>query len=137
MVKPASSVVLIIDDEQTVRSTAQAILTHVGYEVHAADGGRSGIAELARLGARIDVVLLDWTLPDLGGSAALVMREVAKHAPQAHVIVSSGFGRDDLTGASNHPDVHFLEKPYSAATLVAAVQQAARRRREGPMQAES
>lgn len=120
MAASLSAVVLVVDDEVTVRSTARAILMRAGYEVHAADSGRAAIALLASLGDTVSVVLLDWTLPDIAGNVVLV--ETKRVAPRARVIVSTGFGREDIMRSlANGDAVTFLEKPYTAAALIAAV----------------
>jgi DNA-binding NtrC family response regulator len=113
-------VVVVIDDEVTVRTTARAILTRAGFAVEVADDGRSALALLGRLGAAVAVVILDWTLPDVAGSS--ILAEVQAAAPQARIIVSTGFGREDvLLPPADGKRVHFLEKPYTAAALVNAV----------------
>lgn len=134
MAMPASGVILIVDDDVVVRSTAQAILNHSGYEVHTADGGRSGLAMIQRLGHKLDLVLLDWRLPDLGGSAGSLLTELSKSAPRAQVVVSTGYGREDLAVAQR-PDTRFLEKPYSAATLISTVSECLADRPRGESEA--
>lgn len=120
MTTPTLAVVLIVDDESTVRSTARAILARAGYEVHVAESGKAAISLLQSLGNRVRVILLDWTLPDVNGS--IVLAEAKRLAPRARVIVSTGFGRDDVAlDPSDRDRVSFLEKPYTAAALMAAV----------------
>ncbi len=113
-------VVLVVDDEVTVRTTARAILQRAGFAVEVADDGRSALAILEKLGARAAVVVLDWTLPDSPGSA--ILAEVQRVAPHATVIISTGFGREDvLLTTTENKGVRFLEKPYTAGALVSAV----------------
>lgn len=134
MAKTSAGVILIIDDDVVVRSTAQAILNHAGYEVHSADGGRSGLAMVHKLAPRLDVVLLDWRLPDLGGSASSLLAELGKIAPRAQVVVSTGFKREDLA-VEQRPDTRFLEKPYHAATLIDTIRECLNRRSVGENEA--
>ena len=94
MALPTHAVVVVVDDEVTVRSTARAILARSGYEVHVADNAHSAVALVTQLADLVALVLLDWTLPDMPG--ALVLSEVRRLAPRARVIVSTGFGREDL-----------------------------------------
>ncbi|MEZ5967362.1 MAG: response regulator [Planctomycetota bacterium] len=120
MATTSSALVIVVDDELTVRSTARAILTRAGHEVHSADNGRAALALLTGLGRAADVVVLDWTLPDLPG--AILLSEIRRLSPRCRVIVSTGFGREDLMLPPSEVDaVQFLEKPYTAAALVAAV----------------
>ncbi len=120
MAAQAQPVVIVVDDEVTVRTTARAILQRAGFAVEVADDGRSALAVLEKLGARAAVVVLDWTLPDYSGSA--ILAEVQRVAPHATVIVSTGFGREDvLLTTTENKGVRFLEKPYTASALVSAV----------------
>jgi len=116
---PAGNIVVVVDDELTVLSTARAILSRAGHQVHAAASGQEAMAVLARLGAAVQVVVLDWTLPDVAGM--VVLAAIDKTAPGARVIVSTGFGRDDVVLAGSAERVSFLEKPYTAVALLAAV----------------
>jgi DNA-binding NtrC family response regulator len=114
------AVVVVVDDEENVRATARTILVLAGHEVHVADSGRAALTLLGRMGDRVQVLLLDWTLPDLAG--CVVLGEVRRLAPKTGVIVSTGFGRADVALTRAERDrVSFLEKPYSAAALLAAV----------------
>ena len=94
MAAQTQPVVVVVDDEVTVRTTARTILQRAGFAVEVADDGRSALAVLERLGARAAVVVLDWTLPDYSGSA--ILAEVQRVAPHATVIVSTGYGREDV-----------------------------------------
>jgi DNA-binding NarL/FixJ family response regulator len=89
--------VLIVDDSEEMRRLVTATLESTGrfdLVIEAADGNEAiGIAELMQP----DVVLLDLTMPCLGGLEALPL--LLAVAPRARVIVMSGASEDDMAAA--------------------------------------
>ncbi len=80
--------VLVIDDDRLVRAMMERALDRHGFEVVTADGGRSALAIFRVQAAAIDLVLLDLTMPDLGGEETFVaLREID---PGVRVVFSSG-----------------------------------------------
>ena len=57
--------VLLVEDEESYREATSYMLRREGYDVVAAEDGRTGLAEFAKTGA--DIVLLDLMLPGLSG----------------------------------------------------------------------
>ncbi|MBL0211296.1 MAG: PAS domain S-box protein [Holophagaceae bacterium] len=111
-----SGLVLVVDDEEPIRTMAAAALKRVGFEVVEASDGQEGIEAFRRHAPELRAVLLDFVMPVMGGEAAL--EEMARIAPEVPVIFSSGYEGDsqgpDATG--NRP---FLQKPYTIKELVA------------------
>ena len=66
-----SGLVLVIDDEAAVRSTAAAALRRYGYRVEVATDGAAGVQAFGRRPAEFVAVLLDLTMPVMGGEEAL------------------------------------------------------------------
>ncbi|MEN8184943.1 MAG: ATP-binding protein, partial [Myxococcota bacterium] len=85
--------VLVVDDDDLVLELAQEFLERAGYEVITAGGGREALERVAD-GSRIDVVLLDVLMPDLGGEE--VLRSLRRDRPEIPVILATGFG-DETT----------------------------------------
>lgn len=80
--------VLVIDDDHLVRAMMARALDRHGFEVVTADGGRTAVTLFREQAQMIDLVLLDLTMPDLGGEETLVaLREVD---PGVRVVFSSG-----------------------------------------------
>lgn len=116
--------VLVVDDEPQVLAVAKAILEAHGFEVHITDSGEAAlnlIAQPAGPGQRIDLVILDLTMPGhLSGFEVLEeMRRIDAHLP---VLACSGYFQEnarDLCQAIGFTDI--LPKPYTLDHLVATV----------------
>src|SRR5213595_460733 len=112
--------VLIVDDEEVIRTLVEFTLTHLGYKVCSAATALEGV-ELYRqklqAGERFDCVILDLTLPGgMGGRDALKL--LLEIDPSVNAIVSSGYAMDATM--SHYQDFGFLgviTKPYEAAEL--------------------
>lgn len=110
------AVVLLIDDEVEVLSTARAIMEKLGCKVITAADGMEGLAVFQEKHESIDLVLLDMTMPDMNGMETLVkLREINARVP---VIICSGYGFDNLSERLKcSPPDGFLHKPYSINEL--------------------
>jgi len=112
--------VLIVDDEEAIRTLVEFTLTHLGYKVCSAATALEGV-ELYRqklqAGERFDCVILDLTLPGgMGGRDALKL--LLEIDPSVNAIVSSGYAMDATM--SHYQDFGFrgvITKPYEAAEL--------------------
>jgi CheY-like chemotaxis protein len=112
--------VLLIEDEEAVRSLTRRVLTRHGYTVLEACDGSEAL-EMARLQAhRIDLVISDVVMPGRSGpSAAGEISEIAGGAP---VLYMSGYTDDDiLRRGVRTADTHFLQKPFSPHAILAQV----------------
>jgi PAS domain S-box-containing protein len=119
--EPAVGRVLIIDDEQLVRAHLQRALSLRGYTVEEADGGRSGLARLARGG--IDVIILDLTMGDMDGIE--VIRRIRASGSRVPIVLSSGYlDAQSERDLEPHSFQAFLRKPYRIAELLSAIEQA-------------
>jgi CheY-like chemotaxis protein len=106
----------VVDDEPIVRALAQVILEHHGYSVLQAADGREAVDLFRDNEARIVAVLLDMTMPVMGGKEAYrQIREIRTDVP---VIVSTGYSElvvIEQFGAG--AAIGFVQKPYTAAKL--------------------
>ncbi|WP_306601836.1 response regulator [Geothrix sp. 21YS21S-2] len=104
--------VLVVDDEEMMRRMALMALTAVGFEVVLAEDGIDALEAFSARHADIAVVLMDVTMPRLGGiEAAEKMREVD---PSVKIILSSGY--TDKCPEAAKPNA-FLPKPYTVDSL--------------------
>lgn len=102
--------ILVIDDEPSVRSMLTRALAVWQFEAVAVPTAEEALARL-RSGEQFACILLDLTMPGMGGEAAL--REIEALAPGTPVVLMSGYPRDDLAGQGRH----FLAKPFDLETL--------------------
>jgi PAS domain S-box-containing protein len=109
--------VLIMDDEEMVRSSLGKMLTTIGYEVELARNGTEAIAlyEKAKSSSNpIDAVILDLTVPgEMGGKDAI--RKLLDIDPQIKAIVTSGYSNDPVM--ANFREYGFIDvvtKPYTS-----------------------
>jgi PAS domain S-box-containing protein len=106
--------VLVVDDEEGVRAVARGMLEALGFHVLAVHDGRSAIAVFRARWREVDAVLLDLTMPVLGGEETL--RELLAIDPAARVVVSSGYEESDVSGRLAGKS-GFLGKPYRLEEL--------------------
>ena len=117
-----SETILLVEDEDTVRSVASRVLLGRGYVVHAASNGHEALALMEKLGGAIDLVLTDVVMPDMGG-LELAERLVARW-PGLKVVYMSGYAEGDkLQPGMQESDRSFLQKPFSAESLTLKVRQ--------------
>jgi PAS domain S-box-containing protein len=113
-----SGTILVVDDEPLVRNVARVLLESAGFDVVEAANGVEAVALYRARAAEIRAVLLDVTMPGLGGVEAL--KRIREVDPGARVILSSGYDeRDTIAQVDRDQGVEFLQKPYRARTLLA------------------
>jgi two-component system, cell cycle sensor histidine kinase and response regulator CckA len=107
--------ILVADDEAFVRGAAKSALERQGYRVLLAENGRRAV-DLLRGHAEVGLVLLDLTMPVLGGEEAL--RELRRVRPQVKIVLSSGFNEAEaIQRFAGQRLSGFIQKPYTAAQL--------------------
>jgi PAS domain S-box-containing protein len=118
--RPAGAdTILVVDDEDMVRRVAQASLEIRGFQVVMASNGMEAIREV-RKNDRIGVVLLDLTMPVMGGEEAI--DKLLNERPGIKVIVSTGYDqREAIARFSAKPVAGFLQKPYTSRQLAEKV----------------
>jgi two-component system, cell cycle sensor histidine kinase and response regulator CckA len=115
-----SATVLVVEDDPLVRAIARRTLTEAGFSVMDAEDGHEALSIVAR-DQRIDVVLTDVAMPDLGGRE--LARRLSPLLPGVPVIFMSGYTDDDLTRRGLlEAGIPFLEKPFSPQALARVVQ---------------
>jgi PAS domain S-box-containing protein len=112
--------ILIVDDEESIREITRGTLETFGYEVLTAGDGTEAVALYAERKGEIAVVLTDMLMPFMDGPATI--RALHKMNPDVKVIGASG-----LTAAHEASDATlegvrvFLSKPYTAEKLLKAL----------------
>jgi len=112
--------VLIVDDEESVRSTARNTLQRHGYRTLEAKDGREALEVFRQFANEITLVLLDLTMPYLNGEE--VLRELKIILPDVRVLLSSGFNEVEAVRRFTGKGLAgFLQKPYTAALLAETI----------------
>ncbi|MEC7522039.1 MAG: ATP-binding protein [Myxococcota bacterium] len=110
--------VLVVDDERLLRRLARRALEPLGFEVVEAGSGEAALEVLEERGDAVSVVLLDQTMPGMGGDRALVA--IRETFPRLPVIRTSGYAADPQL-ATEDDFTSFLGKPYGIRQLTDAV----------------
>ena len=114
--------ILIVDDAAFMRMMIKDILTKNGYEIAAeAENGQKAIEKYAE--ARPDLVLMDITMPEMDGIAAL--KAIKKCDPAAKVIMCSAMGQQAMVVESIQAGARdFIVKPFQKDRVVEAIKKA-------------
>jgi PAS domain S-box-containing protein len=114
---------LIIEDEPALMRACEAMLTDLGHRVWCAPNANSGINQLQANQEKIDLVLMDLILPDMGAMALFkALREIR---PDVRVVLCSGYSIDGPAQAIiDAGALSFLQKPYSTKALIASLTRA-------------
>lgn len=107
--------ILIVDDEEHVRSILQRMLTILGYTTITASNGLEGVNLFNQRNDEIDLVILDMVMPEMDGKEAFLQMKLID--PDAKIIVSSGYDIDRYSQIMDLGVTALLEKPYSIDTL--------------------
>lgn len=117
----ANKLVLVIDDESDVREATTDILASAGVEVMGAADGLSGIQLFKQHVTKIDLVLLDLSMPGIDGEETF--HQMRAHNDQVPIILISGYDETNVMQRFIHnEDVGFLQKPYSVEKLMHTIQ---------------
>jgi PAS domain S-box-containing protein len=107
--------VLLVDDDELIQSSMQAILDVLGHSVVTVCCGEDALTKLEE-GMQPDVVILDMNMPGLGGSGTLPRLRVLR--PTLPVLLATGRAdQSALNLVSAHPRVTLLSKPFSLEEL--------------------
>jgi two-component system, cell cycle sensor histidine kinase and response regulator CckA len=112
--------ILIVDDEDMIRSLVKDILTSKGYNVLTAPDGASAVVLYQEQWRSIDLVILDMIMPGMGGRET--MEKFKQINPDVRAILSTGYSEDDRARDLMALGVKvFLQKPYKTEQLSTAV----------------
>ena len=117
--------ILLVDDEEMLRSLGRELLEELGYSVYLAENGEQALEVFAAHRDEIALVVLDMIMPKMGGKEAFM--RLRERAPGVKVLFCSGFSSDGIgdelltLGASG-----FIQKPYNRGELSRTVAEALR-----------
>jgi PAS domain S-box-containing protein len=118
----SGELVLVVDDEATVRGAAQSVLEANGYRVLCAADGTEALAVFAQHSDEVSVVITDLMMPFMDGIA--LARALRKMRPDLQVVASTGLGEKTQLAELKRVGVDvLLHKPYGADSLLRVVYQ--------------
>ena len=109
--------ILLVDDEESVRTMGRRMLERIGFQVLTAADGRAALEIYRARRGEIALVLLDLTMPDLDGEETF--HELRHIDPNVRVVMSSGYTESEIVPRfAGQGLTGFLQKPYTTAALM-------------------
>ena len=107
--------ILLVEDEEAVRSFAQRALTNKGYEVLTAESGEAALDLMAEQeNKHLDLLLTDVVMPGIDGPT--MAKKMREDAPKLKIIFMSGYTEDRLKDHMGE-GIYFLPKPFTLKGL--------------------
>jgi PAS domain S-box-containing protein len=123
--------VVVVDDESSIREITQRTLETFGYRVITARDGTEAVALYSQRMQEIALVLTDMMMPVMDGPTSI--RILQRLNPAVKIIAASGFAAKEHVAKATSSGVHdFLAKPYTAETLLQLVRKVIDRPPRGP-----
>ena len=117
--------VLLVEDEDAVRTFAARALRNKGYTVLEANSGESALALMGDSVTAIDLLVSDVVMPNMDGPT--LVEHVRVKRPNVKIIFISGYAEDAFRKRMENPgDIHFLPKPFSLSQLAGKVKEVLR-----------
>ncbi len=115
--------VLVVDDEDIIRRTTRSVLERRGFDVLMASDGREAVEVFRERSSEIALVLLDLTMPVMGGDEAARYLHTIRH--DVPILVSSGYNESEVERRFAGSRVAgFVRKPYTPAALMQKIEAA-------------
>jgi DNA-binding NtrC family response regulator len=112
-----------VEDESTLRLAVGKVLRRRGFEVFEASDGFSAISLLRANAGKINLILLDVTIP--GAPSREVVADAAQVQPDIRVILTSAYSEEMIKGMVSAPQVrNFIRKPFQLGDLVRTIENA-------------
>ena len=117
-----SESILLVEDEEAVRSLARVIFSRSGYQVVGEAGSVGDALQAAETAGQIDLLVTDVVMP--GGTGPELFRRLAEKRPWLRVLYMSGYARETILD-TRQLDRHagFLAKPFTAESLTLKIRE--------------
>src|SRR5262249_11605302 len=114
-----SETILLVEDEQEVRTLVSRSLQQCGYTVLEAENGAAAL-EIARRRGDLDLIITDLVMPVMGGNR--VAEQLSAEGSRVKFLFMSGYSELVVTHCGLVPPAHaFLEKPFVPDVLLRKV----------------
>ncbi len=124
-----SEIVLLVEDEDAVRSLVRGVLRSRGYTVLEAPNATEAMRISREYAGAIDVLLTDVVMPDISGRE--LADQLCRARPEMRLLYMSGYTEDTIVhhGVMSS-DVGFIQKPFTPEVLLRKVRETLERRHE-------
>lgn len=110
------AVILVADDEESLRTLLALLLRSAGHQVLTATNGVEAVALFRSSPDKIDLIVMDLVMPVMDGTQAI--RLIRESRPNARIICMSGYTEQECPPGSS-----FLAKPFTRERLMATLNQ--------------
>lgn len=121
--------ILVMEDDETISTALEMILTEAGYDVDVAGTGENALEIFDQ--KPIDLIIADLKLPGISGME--VIKRVKEKNPKVEVIVITGVGTQPIADEALELGAHdFLPKPFTDDQIKTAIDEALKHHKAGP-----
>lgn len=121
--------ILVMEDDETISTALEMILTEAGYDVDVAGTGENALEIFDQ--KPIDLIIADLKLPGISGME--VIKRVKEKNPKVEVIVITGVGTQPIADEALELGAHdFLPKPFTDDQIKTAIDEALKQHETGP-----
>lgn len=114
--------ILLVEDEELVRSLVRMILTGLGYKVLEAESGKAGLAICKSYEYPIDLLLTDMVMPGMSGRE--LKDCVTESRPEIKTLLMSGYTEESIIQSGQvNTEIAFIEKPFTPDSLARKVRE--------------
>ncbi len=118
-----AGIILLVDDEESIRAMGHRMLERLGFQVLAAADGRAALEIYRARREEIALVLLDLTMPHMDGTETF--RELRRIDPSVRIVISSGYTESEIAPRFASERLSgFLQKPYALYALAQCLRNA-------------
>jgi two-component system cell cycle sensor histidine kinase/response regulator CckA len=115
-IQQGQGTILLVDDEEMILDVGSQMLKKIGYDVLTAPGGREAVSVYQNNCNRIDIVILDMIMPEMGGGQTY--ESLKEIDPEVNVLLSSGYSRDGQAEEILKKGCKgFIQKPFNMKDL--------------------
>ena len=115
----AGSTILVVEDEEQVRTLVVRLLEKRGYRVLQAGNGRQALELVRDRIHEIALVITDMVMPEMGGTSLL--RELRNLRNTLPALCMTGYSQEEVASGDGLHDVVLIEKPFTAAAFLERV----------------
>ena len=114
--------ILFVDDDEENLTVGRKILVGLGYQVYTARDGKTSIEIYTAKGDQIDMVVLDYVMPGMGGRE--VFEALRRLDPEVRVLLSSGYSSNNQVAQMLDQGCKgFIQKPYDAGRMARKIRE--------------